>query len=54
MLLTSVSCKVLESIIRDSITEHLEVNKLISPSQHVFSRGRSCVTNLLEFLEKTT
>jgi hypothetical protein len=52
--LTSVSCKLMESIIRDSVTEHLSSNNLIGKSQHGFLRGRSCVTNLLEFLEKAT
>jgi len=52
--LTSVSGKILESIIRDDITNHLDRNHLIKPSQHGFMRGRSCTSNLLSFLEKTT
>ena len=44
----------MESIIRDEIISHLDRNKLIRASQHGFAKGRSCVTNLLEFLEKTT
>ena len=52
--LTSVACKMMESIIRDEITKHLEANKLIGKSQHGFMRGRSCATNLLEFLERAT
>ena len=44
----------MESILRDAITEHLDLNKLINPSQHGFTKGRSCATNLLEFLEKVT
>ena len=47
--LTSVPGKVLESIIVDKISEHLESNNLIKDSQHGFRRGRSCLTNLLEF-----
>ena len=50
--LTSVACKIMESVLRDAITEHLERNHLISGSQHGFFKGRSCATNLLEFLEK--
>jgi len=49
--LTSVSCKIMESVLRDGITQHLTVNKLINNSQHGFLKDRSCVTNLLEFLE---
>ena len=52
--LTSVACKVMESVMRDAITAHLDRNKLIRHSQHGFIRGRSCTTNLLEFLEKAT
>ncbi|MFN9906084.1 MAG: hypothetical protein ACK56F_08170, partial [bacterium] len=34
--------------------EHLERNKLIGNSQHGFLPGKSCSTNLLEFLERVT
>jgi hypothetical protein len=47
--LTSVVGKMLESIIADKIVEHLERNDLLGDSQHGFRRGRSCLTNLLEF-----
>ena len=52
--LTSVSCKILESIVKDTMMDHLLRKNLLSPSQHGFVPGRSCCTNLLEFLEKTT
>jgi hypothetical protein len=52
--LTSVSCRVMESLIRDAMTAHLTANKLINKSQHGFVKDRSCVTNLLEFLEQAT
>jgi hypothetical protein len=52
--LTSVSCKVLESLIKDEMLNHLKKHKLIRKSQHGFLPGRSCTTNLLEFLEKAT
>ena len=45
--LTSVVCKIMEVILRDSITEHLESNNLLSPHQHGFRKGRSCSTQLL-------
>ena len=47
--LTSVPGKMLESIIAEDITKHLESSDLITDSQHGFRRGRSCLTNLLEF-----
>ena len=49
--LTSVACKVLESIIKDHIVSHLKKYNLIVESQHGFTKGRSCLTNLLTFLE---
>ena len=52
--LTSVVCKVLEKVVKNSIWEHLEHYKLIRDSQHGFRSGRSCLTNLLEFLEYIT
>jgi Reverse transcriptase (RNA-dependent DNA polymerase)/Endonuclease-reverse transcriptase len=52
--LTSVLCKLLESIIKDEVTSHLETNNLIRDSQHGFMKGRSCATNVIEFLEVVT
>jgi hypothetical protein len=49
--LTSQVCKVLESLIRDSILDHVREYNLIRETQHGFLRKRSCLTNLLEFLE---
>ena len=49
--LTSVACKLMESIIKDALTHYLDVNDIISPHQHGFMSGRSCLTNLLETLE---
>ena len=50
--LTSVVCKLLETIIRDKIVEYLEKYNLIRDTQHGFRRRRSCLTNLLEFYNK--
>lgn len=47
--LTITIMKIKEMIDRDAIVEHIERHELLRPSQHGFSRGRSCVTNLLEF-----
>jgi ribonuclease P/MRP protein subunit RPP40 len=52
--LTCLVCKIMESILKDVIMGHLEKYKLIRDSQHGFTRGRSCLTNLLEFLEVVT
>ncbi len=50
--LISIICKLLETIIRDHMIDFLIKHKLINPSQHVFIKARSCLTNLLCFLRK--
>ena len=50
--LTSIACKMLESIIRDSTLEFLTNNKLISDKQFGFLGGRSTVLQLLHVMEK--
>jgi hypothetical protein len=52
--LTSVCCKMLESLIRDQLMHHLESNNLIEGSQHGFVPGRSCATNLIEYMDFVT
>jgi len=52
--LTSQVSKIYESILRDAIMEHLVKNQLLRDSQHGFLRGRSCLSNLLTFLDKVT
>ena len=50
--LTSVICKLLVAIIRDHMMDFLIKHKLINPSQLGFLKARSCLTNLLCFLEE--
>ncbi len=47
--LTSVVGKLLETIVTNHISNHLESNNLLKDTQHGFRRHRSCLTNLLEF-----
>ncbi len=47
--LTSVICKILETLIRDKVVKFLEENGLINNSQFGFRNKRSCLTNLLDF-----
>ena len=49
--LTAVPCKVLESLIRDKLLQHLTEYELISDNQHGFRPKRSCSTQLLGVLE---
>ena len=52
--LTSQVCKVLETVVRDNILNHLKENDLMSDKQHGFREGRSCLSNLLTTLEDWT
>jgi len=52
--LTCQLSKLMESFLRDRIVAHLEKHQLLRPSQHGFRRKRSCVTNLLAFLDQVT
>ena len=52
--LTSVPCKVLESLIRDQLVEHLSATGQLSKDQHGFRAKRSCTSQLLEVLEEWT
>ncbi|CAL4073660.1 unnamed protein product, partial [Meganyctiphanes norvegica] len=52
--LTSQVCKVLETIVREQLFNHLKSNNLLSEEQHGFREGRSCPSNLLTTLEDWT
>ena len=52
--LTCIICKVMESLLRDAIVEFLAKKKLVRLSQHGFTRRRSTLTNLLEYMEELT
>jgi len=49
--LTSQLSKLLETMIRDVMMQHLETHNLIRNSQHGFRGGHSWLTNLLLFLD---
>ena len=52
--LTSVLGKVMESIIKDRVVEHMESNSFSSECQHGFIAKRSCTANPLAVLDKWT
>ena len=52
--LTSVTCKLLESNIREAIMDHLSSHKLLSDSQFGFRRNISTVLQLLTVMEDWT
>ena len=52
--LTSVICKLLERLIKDHMVDFLVKHNLLNSSQHGFLKARSCLTNMLCFLEEIT
>ena len=44
----------MESIIKDQIIKPFNFFKFINGTQHGFTKGKSCLTNLLKFIEKVT
>ena len=44
-------CKLLEKLIKDHLVDFLVKNKLINPSLYGVLKARSCLTNMLCFLE---
>ena len=49
--LTCLLCKLMETLIRNKIMDHMQENNLICREQHGFTPGRSCVTQLLDTLD---
>ena len=52
--LTSVLCKVMESVIKEEVVKVLDEQQRLTKHQHGFIKGKSCLTNLLETLEAWT
>ena len=52
--ITSIVCKLMESIIRDKVLDHMVSNNLLSKKQHGFVPLRNCMTNLLLCMEDWT
>ena len=52
--LTSVVCKLMETLLKHAFVKHLEDNDLLSKKQHGFVKGRSTTTQLLSYLTECT
>jgi len=46
--LTLIPWKVMMLLILEAISRHMKSKKVIGSSQHAFTRGKSCLTNLLQ------
>ncbi|CAM4659725.1 unnamed protein product [Caretta caretta] len=44
----------MEQVLKESILKHFEERKVIRNSQHGFTKGKSCLTNLIAFYDKIT
>ncbi|GAB0188591.1 mitochondrial enolase superfamily member 1 [Grus japonensis] len=51
---TSVPGKIMEKIMLATTERHLKNNIIIRHSQHGFTEGKSCLTNLISFYDKVT
>ena len=47
-------CKLLERLLKDRMLDFLVRHKLFNPFQHGFIKARSCLINMLCFLEEIT